>query len=467
MISERRRNVPASRALATLAAAASLLVPATAGAEVVEASPAGFLLVNEETVPVSPSTAWTALVEEVDLWWPKDHTWWGEASTLSIEPRAGGCFCEIAEGRQAQHLTVSHVDPPKLLRMLGGLGPLQGMGLHGALEWRLEPLAEGTRITLRYQVGGYTPDDLSEFAPVVDRVQALQLAGLAEHLRTPEEQPVRCPVEGPLAGVWEAEGGDPQIRFHGTGADLTFAMVQDGRLEQVAPVVACGEGFVEICYFARRHRMDLELRDGRLEVDHRTTDTRRTYRPVDGVPGLFEPEPLELADPEPVPSGRVAEIRGELAVRLERDQEVRQQPIDAGEMMRVDADNTAYLKDLLAEVGWIDAGRFGDEAADAAFLIVQHSGDLPLMLAALPRLREQGRLGEYALLYDRTQLRLGGEQRYGTQIGWTEGGTKGLLPLETLEGIDARRAEMGLGPLAEYLALFDIEEPRVLRCQPE
>ena len=67
--------------------------------------------------------------------------------------------------------------------MTGGLGPLQGMGLDGALEFRLAPAdGGGTRITLWYRVGGYTPDDLSKFAPVVDRVQAQQLGGLAAYL---------------------------------------------------------------------------------------------------------------------------------------------------------------------------------------------------------------------------------------------------------------------------------------------
>ena len=46
-----------------------------------------------------------------------------------------------------------------------------------------EPAEGGTRITLRYQAGGYTPDDLSQFAPVVDKVQGIQLGGLASYLR--------------------------------------------------------------------------------------------------------------------------------------------------------------------------------------------------------------------------------------------------------------------------------------------
>lgn len=152
-------------------------------AEVKDAAPDGFTLENTVEVPVDAETAWRALVEDVDAWWPADHTWWGAESVLSIEPRAGGCFCERHGEREAQHLLVTFVDPPKRLRLTGGLGPLQGMGLQGVLEFRLVPSGEGsTAITLFYRAGGYTPDDLSPFAAVVDGVQAIQLGGLAAYL---------------------------------------------------------------------------------------------------------------------------------------------------------------------------------------------------------------------------------------------------------------------------------------------
>lgn len=156
----------------------------TALAAVKDATAGGFTVENTEVVPVDADTAWKALVQDVDRWWPKDHSWWGQASKLSIDPRAGGCFCEIAGARQAQHMTVTFVDPGKTLRMIGGLGPLQGMGLSGALEFRLAPAdGGGTRVTLFYRAGGYSPDDIGKFAPVVDKVQAQQLGGLAAYLR--------------------------------------------------------------------------------------------------------------------------------------------------------------------------------------------------------------------------------------------------------------------------------------------
>lgn len=169
---------------ATIAMASAVILASPVRAEVKDFASNGFTIENSQTVPVDPRTAWHALVNDVGRWWPKDHTWWGDASKLSIQPRAGGCFCEISGDRQAWHMTVSFVDPERTMRMTGGLGPLQGMGLDGALEWRFEKAGAGTKITLWYRAGGYTPDDLEKFVPVVDKVQGIQLGGLADYLRS-------------------------------------------------------------------------------------------------------------------------------------------------------------------------------------------------------------------------------------------------------------------------------------------
>ena len=169
---------------AGIAIASAMSVAFPAQAEVKDSAPNGFTIENSQTVPVDPRTAWNALVNDVGRWWPKDHTWWGDASKLSIQQRVGGCFCEIDGDRQAWHMTVAFVDPERTMRMTGGLGPLQGMGLDGALEWRFEKVEAGTQITLWYRAGGYTPDDLRKFVPVVDKVQGIQLGGLADYLRS-------------------------------------------------------------------------------------------------------------------------------------------------------------------------------------------------------------------------------------------------------------------------------------------
>ncbi|MCB1588352.1 MAG: SRPBCC domain-containing protein, partial [Xanthomonadales bacterium] len=88
--------------------------------------------------------------------------------------------------REAQHMRVIFVDPGKLLRLEGGVGPLQGMGLSGVMDWRLAATDDGgSTITLWYRAGGYTPEPLGDFVAIVDQVQAQQLGALASHLDKP------------------------------------------------------------------------------------------------------------------------------------------------------------------------------------------------------------------------------------------------------------------------------------------
>jgi hypothetical protein len=169
--------------LSRLFALVALVFATAAQAKVIGSNASGFLIENSAVVPTDTRTAWKALVEDVGKWWPADHTWFGHSENLHIDARAGGCFCEIEGQRQVLHMTIGFVDPGNMLRMLGGLGPLQGMGMYGALDWKFEPVDGGTRITLRYQAGGYAGTDLAAMLPVIDQVQGVQLGGLADFLR--------------------------------------------------------------------------------------------------------------------------------------------------------------------------------------------------------------------------------------------------------------------------------------------
>ena len=160
-----------------------LVITPPARAEVQLVTDNGFIIENKIQVDVDADSAWNALVNKVDDWWPKDHSWWLEAGTFSIEPVAGGCFCERNGASSAEHMRVVFVEPGKLLRMSGGLGPLQGMGMSGALDWALVPAGNGTEIILTYRVSGINADGFAGLAPAVDSVQALQLGGLGKYLQ--------------------------------------------------------------------------------------------------------------------------------------------------------------------------------------------------------------------------------------------------------------------------------------------
>lgn len=170
-------------------------------------------------------------------------------------------------------------------------------------------------------------------------------------------------------------------------------------------------------------------------------------------------------------SQEVGAVQSELRQRRKTDQEVRQhlrivRDMRADDpqlvrMAKVDKENTAWLKATTQKIGWIDCIRFGAEAANTAFLIVQHSGDAGLMAAALPEIEKDvkaKRLPDgqaYALLYDRLQLKRGGKQRYGSQIGANDSGEMVVLLLEDRTKVDDYRKELGMPPLSVYLSTFE------------
>jgi hypothetical protein len=111
------------------------------------------------------------------------HTFSGNADNLSIDDRAGGCFCEkLKNGGSVRHLEVVFADPGKSLRMIGGLGPLQGMAVTGTMTWSLSKADTGTNVKVTYSVGGYRPGGLQKMAPLVDKVMIEQLKRLKEYI---------------------------------------------------------------------------------------------------------------------------------------------------------------------------------------------------------------------------------------------------------------------------------------------
>lgn len=175
-MSLRRRVVPLL--LAALAA-----VPAGVPAEIVDAGENGFTVRYTATVPVAPARAYAALTE-IGKWWHPEHTWSGDAANLSIDAKPQGCFCERLPGGGVRHLTVVYAAPGKLLRLEGGLGPLQGMGVTGIMTWTFRPAEKGTSIEMQYVVGGYRPGGFKDLAPGVDPVLGMQFGRFKRYVET-------------------------------------------------------------------------------------------------------------------------------------------------------------------------------------------------------------------------------------------------------------------------------------------
>lgn len=163
------------------------------------------------------------------------------------------------------------------------------------------------------------------------------------------------------------------------------------------------------------------------------------------------------------------ELRKELLARQARDQDIRNrgmaagQPIPKGlmdEWIRIDHENTEWMKTVIAQHGWPGKSLVGDEGANAAWLLVQHADmDKPfqhqaikLLEAAVARGDATGR--QLAYLTDRVLTGEDKPQRYGTQFHRVDGKMV-PLPIEDAENVDQRRAAIGMNTLAEYAASIE------------
>ncbi|NNC55111.1 MAG: SRPBCC domain-containing protein, partial [Pseudomonadales bacterium] len=154
-------------------------------AEVQSAQAGGFAIKLEVPVMAPPAEVYKTLVERVSEWWHPTHTFSNDSTNLYIEDKAQGCFCErLDKGGSVQHMQVVFAAPGKLLRMQGGLGPLQSLGASGSLAWHLHAEDGGTRLELRYNVAGYLADGLDAWAKPVESVLEEQLGRLKNLIET-------------------------------------------------------------------------------------------------------------------------------------------------------------------------------------------------------------------------------------------------------------------------------------------
>ena len=159
-----------------------LLIPCIVKADVVESDKQGFIIKIERTASADVKTSYQQFLN-VGQWWSGDHTWFGDAENLFMEAKAGGCFCEKSGEKEVLHMTVSYIDPMNEVRLVGGLGPLQMLGIHGGMSWKFKAVdSTHTLITQQYHVVGYVKGGMDGFANIVDTVQTIQIDRLVAKL---------------------------------------------------------------------------------------------------------------------------------------------------------------------------------------------------------------------------------------------------------------------------------------------
>jgi hypothetical protein len=188
----------------------------------------------------------------------------------------------------------------------------------------------------------------------------------------------------------------------------------------------------------------------------------------------------------PTDTVKVPALRDEILTRFERDQDARKAVINwsadhgdngvvdedslsdeekdiytalGDEVVRIDAENTKWLIEIVDEHGWPAYSDVGVDAGDAAWLLVQHADANPAfqrqcldLMTALPK--DEMSQSSLAYLTDRVLLAEGKNQLYGTQFVVRDGEWVPLR-LEDEENVDARRTRVGLPPMAEYRAMLE------------
>jgi len=162
--------------------------------------------------------------------------------------------------------------------------------------------------------------------------------------------------------------------------------------------------------------------------------------------------PIELVD---IDCDKISEI---LQNVFDSDQGMR---TNGGEINPItDSENLTIVVSLIEKCGMPTLNEVNDVQMSAIWVVFQH-GDNVNRKKYLPLLEKSAKNGDLkrtqiAMMKDRTMMNDGEPQVYGTQV--TKNGDKWVLyDLENPETVNKRRAEIGFGPLQDYLKRWNIE----------
>ncbi len=165
-----------------------------------------------------------------------------------------------------------------------------------------------------------------------------------------------------------------------------------------------------------------------------------------------------------------AEIIAQKIIRLKtRDENLRNELIKKGtllngyhqEMEALHNSNAKELYQIMDTIGYPTAEKIGQEASDAAWLIIQHSiGQPEFMKKSAKLLEEAVRKNKadpksLAYLTDRIAVFEGKPQLYGTQFDWDENGKMNPNPFDDLTKVNQRRKAIGLNTLQEQIEIMN------------
>ncbi|WNF25611.1 DUF4135 domain-containing protein [Streptomyces sp. C11-1] len=275
------------------------------------------------------------------------------------------------------------------------------------------------------------------------------------------EPPPQTDGLAPVAARPAPEGGWPPLRELLDGANLTLAGLGVA-LRDAAEHVFDDVPELDVTDPESGVRLHLQSpAEGQVAFDWPEAGRRITYLwDREKVRLRIDPVDAPQAPVEPAPAG---EIRRRL-LRLDRlDGAVRVPWADGGmtdtaaeERLRTLTDaGIAWLATVVADHGWPGRALVGHDAAVAASRLVQHAREhLEFRKHCLELMRQAAEGGdlpwrEVAYLTDELRLAEGLPQVYGTRFE-PVGGELVPWPVEDPEGVDRRRAALGMEPLAEH-----------------
>jgi hypothetical protein len=209
------------------------------------------------------------------------------------------------------------------------------------------------------------------------------------------------------------------------------------------------------------HEQALEFTRQVLAVAERTTGAVPPHA-VEFLRARVKQKAIESKLGPPYPNAALAARLNEL---FTTDQSARNgEHFDAAKMREVDARTGQDVRAVFEEFGVPTRSSVGPEAARQFVVMVQHQPP-DLRRAVLPKLRENVDRGEadpadYAMMFDRAQVDHGKLQRYGANFTCQPDGTLAPSPIEDIERLDARRAEIGLLPMRLYARLLRQSMPK-------
>ncbi len=127
---------------------------------------------------------------------------------------------------------------------------------------------------------------------------------------------------------------------------------------------------------------------------------------------------------------------------------------------KFDSVNTILVSEIIDKYGWLGIDQISDTANRTLFLVIQHA-DEKTQLKYLEKLKNAARTGkakpsDYALLLDRTNLKLGKFQEYGSQLSTSFSGKNVFDPIRDEPNVNKRRKSVGLTTMEEYSKFFNV-----------